>query len=215
MGSPWCVCLVAQLCPTLCDPMDCSPSDFSVHGIFQAIILEWVAISSRGSSRPRDWTCISWVSCIGWQFLYRGSTREDPGPGIEPVSPALQGRFLTTGPSGGVFEGWTLLPDWLLLTPLHFWSDWHQLTQLLICCTYWPHPPSALICLYSTIHQTPAASWVPSLLPSKTRQVCSGCVLDVDKGSFQQKLTVFLGCSNSLNGLPAAIFKDLGLHPFA
>ena len=34
-----------QSCPTLCDPMDCSPSDFSDHGILQAIILEWVAIS--------------------------------------------------------------------------------------------------------------------------------------------------------------------------
>ena len=43
--------LVDQLCPTLCDPMDCSPPGFSVHGILQARILEWVAISfSRGSS---------------------------------------------------------------------------------------------------------------------------------------------------------------------
>ena len=42
---------VVQLCPTLCDPMDCSPPGSSVHGIFQARILEWVAISfSRGSS---------------------------------------------------------------------------------------------------------------------------------------------------------------------
>ena len=47
-------------CPTLCDPIDCNPPDSSVHGIFQAGILEWVAISfSRGSSRPRDWNCIS------------------------------------------------------------------------------------------------------------------------------------------------------------
>ena len=43
--------LVAQLCPTLCDPMDCSLPDSSVHGILQARILEWVAIPfSRGSS---------------------------------------------------------------------------------------------------------------------------------------------------------------------
>ena len=42
---------VAQLCPTLCDPMDCSLPGSSVHGIFQAIVLEWIAISfSRGSS---------------------------------------------------------------------------------------------------------------------------------------------------------------------
>ena len=53
---------VAQSCPTLCDPMDCSLPGSSVHGIFQARVLEWVAISfSRDSSRPRDQTQ---VSCI-------------------------------------------------------------------------------------------------------------------------------------------------------
>ena len=51
--------LVIQLRPTLCDPMDCSPPGFSVHGVLQARILEWVAISfSRGSSQPSDQTCI-------------------------------------------------------------------------------------------------------------------------------------------------------------
>ena len=50
-----CCVLVAQSCLTLCDPMDCSPPGSSVHEIFQARILEWVAISfSRGSSQPRD-----------------------------------------------------------------------------------------------------------------------------------------------------------------
>ena len=53
-SSGWCVCLVTKLCPTLCDPMDCSPT---VHGISQERIVEWVAISfSRGSSQPRDGT---------------------------------------------------------------------------------------------------------------------------------------------------------------
>ena len=74
---------VAQLCPTLCDPIDCSLPDpidcslpgSSVHGIFQARVLEWVAISfSRESSRLRDWTQVSRI--VGrrftrgtWQFL--------------------------------------------------------------------------------------------------------------------------------------------------
>ena len=50
----WCV-LVAQLCPTLFDPMDYSPPGSSVHGMLQARILEWVAVPfSRGSSPPRD-----------------------------------------------------------------------------------------------------------------------------------------------------------------
>ena len=45
---------VAQSCPTLCDPMDCSLPGSSVHGILQERVLEWVAISfSRGSSQPR------------------------------------------------------------------------------------------------------------------------------------------------------------------
>ena len=51
---------VAQSGPTLCDPMDCSLPGSSVHGIFQAIVLEWIAISfSRGSFRPRDRTQVS------------------------------------------------------------------------------------------------------------------------------------------------------------
>ena len=52
--------LVAQSSLTLCDPMDCSPPSSSVHEIFQARILDWVAISfSRGSSQPRDQTQVS------------------------------------------------------------------------------------------------------------------------------------------------------------
>ena len=52
-------CLVDKSCSTLCDPMDCSPPGSSVHGILQAWILEWVAMtSSRGSSQPRDWTLV-------------------------------------------------------------------------------------------------------------------------------------------------------------
>ena len=52
--------------------MDCSPPDSSAHGIFQARILEWVAISSsRGSSQPSDWTHVSCISCR--QILYQGA----------------------------------------------------------------------------------------------------------------------------------------------
>ena len=62
------MCVYIQLlqsCLTLCNPMDYSPPVSSVHGIFQASRLEWVAISfSRGSSRPRDGTYVSCMSCI-------------------------------------------------------------------------------------------------------------------------------------------------------
>ena len=71
------MCVHAQLlqpCLTLCDPMDCSLQDFSVHGILQARILEWVAMpSSRGSSQTRDRT---WVSCIAGGFLMHWATRK-------------------------------------------------------------------------------------------------------------------------------------------
>ena len=57
----WCVCvLVAQSCPTLCNPTDCSPPGSSVHGILQARILDWVPIPfSRGSCQPRDQAQVS------------------------------------------------------------------------------------------------------------------------------------------------------------
>ena len=69
----WWLCAESvQSCPTPCNPRDCSPAGSSVHGILQARILEWVAVpSSRGSSRPRDRTCISHISCIGrWVLHY-------------------------------------------------------------------------------------------------------------------------------------------------
>ena len=62
---------VAQWHPTFCDPVDCSPPGSSIHGILQARILEWVAISfSRGSSLSRDRTQVSYISCIGRWVLY-------------------------------------------------------------------------------------------------------------------------------------------------
>ena len=67
---------VAQSCPTLCDHMNCSLLGSSIHEIFQARILEWIAISfSRGASGPRDQACLSGVSCITGGFF----TAEPPG----------------------------------------------------------------------------------------------------------------------------------------
>ena len=73
---------VAQSCPTLCDPMDCSLPGSSIHGVFQARILEWVAISfSRRSSQPRDWTQISHT--VGRRFIV-WATREVLSPVQKP-----------------------------------------------------------------------------------------------------------------------------------
>ena len=70
-----CACMRAkslQSCPTLCDPMDCSPPGSSVHGILQVRILKWVAMpSSRGTSQPRDH-----VSCIAGGFFTPGPPRK-------------------------------------------------------------------------------------------------------------------------------------------
>ena len=61
------VILVTNSCPTLCNPTDCNPPDSSVHGLSQARILEWAAISfSNGSSLPRDQT---YIFCTDRRFF--------------------------------------------------------------------------------------------------------------------------------------------------
>ena len=73
----YCCFVVAKSCPTFCDLMSCSLPGSSIHEISQARILEWVAISScRVSSRPRDGTWVSSVSCTGRQILYHCATWE-------------------------------------------------------------------------------------------------------------------------------------------
>ena len=80
--------------------MDCSLPASSVHGISQARILEWVSISfSRGSFWPRNWTCISCVSCIGrrilchwaiWLFLFEQLDFNFTAKTVEPQTPCFQ-----------------------------------------------------------------------------------------------------------------------------
>ena len=83
-----CCCSAAKLCPTLCDPMDCSPPGSSVHGVLQARILEWVAISSsRGSYWSRDQIC---VSCICRRILYHWAHGKHTGYYCLPLN---EGRY--------------------------------------------------------------------------------------------------------------------------
>ena len=84
-----CVCvLVTKPCLIPCDPMDCSPPRSSVYGIFQARILEWVAIPfSRVSSRPRDQTRVSYVSCTGSGFFTISATWEAYGAYSKVLNP--------------------------------------------------------------------------------------------------------------------------------
>ena len=74
----WVLCVCAWPCLSLCNPMHCSPPGSSVHRVFQARILERVAISfSRGSSWPRDQNQVSCVSCIAGRFFTCWATREE------------------------------------------------------------------------------------------------------------------------------------------
>ena len=84
---------VARSCPTLCDPMDCSPPGSSVYGILQARTLEWVAISfSRGSSQLRDGTQ---ASCITGRCFNLWATREALPYGDNQIS---SNRFSVSSP---------------------------------------------------------------------------------------------------------------------
>ena len=65
------MCVRAQSCPTLCNPMDCNPPGSSVHGIFQARILKWVAISYSSDRIP-----VSCIYCIDRWILYHRTTWE-------------------------------------------------------------------------------------------------------------------------------------------
>ena len=79
----WVHAQLLQSCLTLCDPIDCSLPGSSVHGILQERILKWVSMpSSKGSSWPRDWTCISCISCTVGGFFTQWATWEaHPHPG--------------------------------------------------------------------------------------------------------------------------------------
>ena len=101
-----------QLHPTLCNPTDYSLLYTSVHGIFQASILEWVAISSfRGSSRPRDQTCISGVSCIAGRFF----TAEPQGkPRKFWYSPIILNSFLQFSSFQSLSHVWLFATPWIV-----------------------------------------------------------------------------------------------------
>ena len=125
--------LVAQSCVTLCDPVDYSSPGSSDHGILQARILEWVAISSsRGSSPPRDWTQ---VSCIAGRFLTIWATMgaqeywsgwhipspgDLPDPRIKPGSLALQADSLLAEYQGSSINS-ILLSKINLVTKQYVW----------------------------------------------------------------------------------------------
>ena len=99
------LCLVAQSCPTLWDPMNYSLPGSYVHGVLQARILEWISLSSSRSSQPKDWTQVSFIT---GDFLYPETPEKVKNTGVGSLSllqgnlpdagiePALAGRFFTS-----------------------------------------------------------------------------------------------------------------------
>ena len=142
---------------TFCHPVDYNPPGSSVRGIFQVRILEWVALSyPRGSSQPRDWTCVSCTghsSILAWRIPWTEELGGLQSMGSQSVrhnrvsnALALAGRFLTTEPA------WEA-PNWI-----------QSLTGLGLCflcpfCTnallFLPWPTHTHLCQHSDQYPTP------------------------------------------------------------
>ena len=121
--------------------MDCSLPGSSVHGIFQARILEWVAISfSRRSSWSRDWTCISWIGRHSLPLSHQRSAQKQYRNAKSRLSNAIfynnrkqleilhANRQSDTQPLGRSQQGvWQRLLVWIKSLSIDWWMDW-------ICC---------------------------------------------------------------------------------
>ena len=136
-------CVKVKSCLTLCDPVECSLPGSSVHGILQARILEWVAISfSRGSSRPRDST---WVSHIAGRRFNLWATREAP----------------------------FLLYRSLLIIEVYWNTEWSRAKTNRVlprkCTGHNKHPlpttQEKTLCMDITRWSTPKSDWLYSLQP--------------------------------------------------
>ena len=136
--------LVTQSCLTVCDPVDCSPPGSSVHGIFQAKILEWVAIPfSMVSSQPRDQTLLSYT---GSRFFTIWATREALYP---PTAKSLQScptlcDPIDGSPPGfpvpGILQARTL--EWLAISFSNAWK-WKVKVKSLSCVWLFATPWTA------------------------------------------------------------------------
>ena len=117
------LCVHAQSCPAFCDPMDCSPPGSSVCGVFQARILEWVAISSsRVSSHAKDQTHI--LHLLDWWTDYL------------PLAPAGK-------PSLAPAPNFSLTPNNLFFFFLPFIASWKVTDEI----KHWIFPESKIIYL--------------------------------------------------------------------
>ena len=192
-------CVRAQSCLTLCDPMDCSPPGSFVHQISQARILEWVSISSsRGSSRPRDRTCIS---CMVGGFF----TTEPPGKSaVKQVLAPLDGLILyllLLHPNAVKYTShWLSLtrkppsyPPALLLSTFNSWMVSDHLLSLQNSSQLW-------LWLLPTIGLVPTSApqawttltppWLPSQSLAPCRQLSTATHVIIKNESIPHHLTV-------------------------
>ena len=118
-----------QSCPTLCDPMNCSPQDYSVSEILQARILEWATMSfSRGSSRFRDQT---WVSPVAGQVLYHLSHQGSPSKKVEFITIwcARQSKDILNKAEGNKGTKEILCKILAKPTSIYSWNDYKKLLR--------------------------------------------------------------------------------------
>ena len=200
--------------------MNSSPPGSSVHGILQARILQWVALSfSRGSSRPRDRTC---SSCIGTWILYRWATWEAPclvlGVTRDFLPPALLPFFLSSCPSSSfllsfsffflflsLFDLSDRLPEDLKIKRLLFKNT----VQKTLITEYWLPKKQAWISSKVTVNSLTQhhCKMITILLNKfetrKKRKLVSNCVYNtISKGNhvtFQLKLLfgICLQCAST------------------
>ena len=168
-----CCCLVPRLCPTLCDPKNCSPPGSYVHWISQAEILEWVAIfSSRGSSQLRDQTHIS---CIGTRVLYHWATWEALTWDASTLK-NLRTCSLTSTKNHQIICHYFCQERVVMLSPYHPAGTWGQLVLVYLCgwweclllslmiplylCNYTLAPKHSICCFYDRANSTKFIEWL-------------------------------------------------------
>ena len=184
--------LVAQLWPTLCDPVDYNLPGSSVHGILQARILEWVAIPlPRGSSWPSDW-----ILCTESPALPVDSSPSEP-PG-KPSSALMKGQRHTLGqPCHGSWTlrwGWT--SDWIttvlkqsLLEALPVGQNSLYLPLCVFLalslgtfgCSQIMGPPQKVLLVWDSSHSSTEEAWRNQLQPLKYIPLPRWCPFHIHK----------------------------------
>ena len=183
-----------QSCLTLGDPVDYSPPDSSVHGIFRARTLDWFAISfSRGSSQPKDGTSLSCVSCIGRWILYHRAIWETPplqsahslmnSLAVHPGMPKASSGQVTNGGSHTPLSTEALRgqANRLLKCVLAFITTWKAKFGFTACHAWLPAlslPPIP----------SPAPSPFPFLSPFSVLHCEEPCTHTVDTPAHQPKV---------------------------